>query len=77
MSGLPKAPPVRACPFCGVATDVPHETQAGCINALHEEIGRMRGILDALKPAGARELRDTGHQDPSSVRLVVSDGEAV
>ena len=30
------------CPFCGVATDVPHETQEGCIQALHAEIARMR-----------------------------------
>ena len=40
----------RACPFCGVATDVPHETQEGCIQALHVEITRMRGILDHLRP---------------------------
>jgi hypothetical protein len=39
------------CPFCGLATDVPHETQEGCIEALHVEIARMRGILDHLRPA--------------------------
>ena len=43
----------QACPFCGVATDVPHETQEGCIEALHAEITRMRGILDHLRPLGA------------------------
>ena len=43
----------RACPFCGVATDVPHETQAGCIEALHVEIARMRGILNHLRPVGS------------------------
>jgi hypothetical protein len=43
----------RACPFCGVATDVPHETQKGCIEALHVEIARMRGILDHLRPLPA------------------------
>jgi hypothetical protein len=36
-----------------VAAPVPHETQAGCIAALHSEIGRVRDILAALKPAGA------------------------
>jgi len=35
----------RVCPFCNVATDVPHETQAACIEALHGEIDRMRGLL--------------------------------
>ncbi len=44
--------PVQAklCPFCGLATDVPHETQQGCIDALHVEITRMRGLLDTVKP---------------------------
>jgi hypothetical protein len=35
-----------ACPFCGVATDEPHETQQACIEALQGEIARTRGILD-------------------------------
>ena len=47
----------QACPFCGVATDVPHETQEGCIEALHAEITRMRGILDHLRPLGALTTR--------------------
>lgn len=37
---------VRSCPFCGLATDVPHETQNGCIEALQREITRVRDILD-------------------------------
>ena len=46
MNGYSQAPVHgRACPFCGLATDVPHETQAGCISALHEEIDRVRGVL--------------------------------
>ena len=40
----------NACPFCGLATDVPHETQEGCIEALHEEIARVREILGLVKP---------------------------
>jgi hypothetical protein len=54
MSGSPKVPAsVRACPFCGLATDVNHESQEGCIAALHTEIARMRRILSLSKPAGA------------------------
>ena len=43
----------QVCPFCGVATVVGHETQAGCIEALQVEIARMRGILDHVRPLGA------------------------
>lgn len=42
----------KVCPFCGIATDVPHETQEGCIAALHGEIARMREILHHVKSAG-------------------------
>jgi coproporphyrinogen III oxidase-like Fe-S oxidoreductase len=56
----------RACPFCGVATDVPHETQEGCIEALHDEIARMRGILDRLRPLG-RLASPLDHPDDSGV----------
>ena len=52
MSGMPMVPASRSCPFCGVAAPVPHETQAGCIEALQSEIGRMRDVLAALRPAG-------------------------
>jgi len=39
------------CPFCGVVTEVPHETQAGCIEALNAEIARMRGVLEQVRSA--------------------------
>ncbi len=39
---------VTSCPFCGVGTDLPHETQAACIAALHAEIARMRQVVDRL-----------------------------
>jgi hypothetical protein len=39
------------CPFCGVVTDAPHETQAGCIEALNAEIVRMRAVLDQVHSA--------------------------
>jgi len=72
MSGKTKVPPAGACPFCGVATPVPHETQAGCIAALHSEIGRVRGILATLKPAGADRLADAPEDaEPASIRLSI------
>ena len=39
---------VTSCPFCGVGTDLPHETQEACIAALHAEIARMRRVVDRL-----------------------------
>jgi hypothetical protein len=36
------------CPFCGVAGDVPHETQQACIEALQAEIARTRRILENI-----------------------------
>ena len=40
----------NACPFCGILTDVPHETQQSCIVALHSEIARLRDLLESVKP---------------------------
>jgi len=37
------------CPFCGVETDVAHETQQGCIDALRSEILRVRDILQNVR----------------------------
>jgi hypothetical protein len=39
------------CPFCGVATDIAHETQESCIQALHAEIARMRAVLHHVQSA--------------------------
>ena len=36
------------CPFCGIASEVPHETQEGCIHALQAEITRTRQILESI-----------------------------
>ena len=40
------------CPFCGVVTETPHDTQEGCITALQLEIARVRHILELSQPAG-------------------------
>ena len=72
MSGKIKVPAAGACPFCGVATPVPHETQASCIAALHSEIGRVRGILATLKPAGTEPLaKAPDDAAPASIRLSI------
>ncbi|HMF60168.1 MAG TPA: hypothetical protein VK595_07345 [Vicinamibacterales bacterium] len=48
---------VTACPFCGVATDVPHEKQELCIAALRDEIARMRDLVRRVKnPPRLQEL---------------------
>ncbi len=74
MTGLPQVPlGVRSCPFCGMATDVPHETQEGCIAALNAEISRMRGLLAHLRPAGGRETAEPEPQAPEGIRLVLSN----
>jgi hypothetical protein len=51
---------------------VPHETQASCIAALHSEIGRVRGILATLKPAGTEPLaKAPDDAAPASIRLSI------
>jgi hypothetical protein len=49
---------------------VPHETQAACIAALHSEIGRVRDILAALRPAGADPKE--GSEDPPAEPIRLS-----
>jgi hypothetical protein len=43
---------MEACPFCGVIAETPHDTQEGCIEALHNEIAKAREALQqAQRPA--------------------------
>lgn len=50
------------CPFCGIASEVPHETQQACIEALHTEIERTKKILEnvtePLPPASIADEQD-------------------
>ncbi len=55
---------MMTCPFCGVATETPHETQAGCIQALHEEIAHMRAILDQVQSAEVPSPPEDVGSDP-------------
>lgn len=52
---MPELFPPRTCPFCGMPSSVPHETEARCIEALQAEIELTRQMLQ-LGPdaAGAR-----------------------
>ena len=43
------ARPVQVCPFCGLPSTLPHETQAVCVEALHREVDRVRDILNHVK----------------------------
>jgi hypothetical protein len=72
------------CPFCGVETEVPHETQQACIHALQAEIERMRSLLDRSRPLQAGPAgTETGDKDkqasvlpPSSaVKTRTADGD--
>ena len=54
---------MTACPFCGVPTDVPHETQALCIAALHGEIALMRAMVRRVKDP--QRGRDSFPREPS------------
>lgn len=55
---------MSVCPFCGLATGSPHETQAACIEALHAEISRVREIVEKRKepeePSAHPTLRVSG-----------------
>ena len=37
---------VVICPFCGVVSEVRHETEEACIEALQTEIARTRRVLE-------------------------------
>lgn len=51
------------CPFCGIVTEAPHETQQACIEALQTEIDRTRKILENVtEPLPSGSIADD--QDP-------------
>ena len=52
------------CPFCGVVTEVPHETQDACIDALNAEIGRLRSLLHRLEPLVPSNLPQSDDESP-------------
>ena len=54
------------CPFCGVETDVAHETQQGCIDALRSEILRVRDILQHVRTWEVPGAPETPEEEASS-----------
>jgi hypothetical protein len=59
---------MSTCPFCGIVTETPHETQKGCLNA---EIARMRAVLDQVRSTaapGATEPEEEDDQEPVQIR---------
>ena len=63
---------MSVCPFCGLATELPHETQAACIEALHAEISRVREIVEKRhepeEPSAHPTLRISGTRPTSGHR---------
>ena len=53
------------CPFCGVETDVAHETQQGCIDALRTEILKVRDILQNVRTFDVPGAPDNSGESPS------------
>jgi hypothetical protein len=56
---------VNACPFCGLVTGEPHETQEACIEALHAEIDRTRELLEHV-PARFPEAGEPTSDTPAA-----------
>ena len=54
---------MEPCPFCGVASPAPHESQAQCIEALQAEIARVREVLSHVHSAAVPVPQD---DDPAS-----------
>jgi hypothetical protein len=68
------------CPFCGVVTESPHETQEGCIEALHAEIARIRDVLSHVQSAEVpspapvdEEPEDEKGSDPGQTPFAAPD----
>jgi hypothetical protein len=58
---------VTSCPFCGVGTDLPHETQEACIAALHAEVMRMRQVVSRLNGVPSGSDSETPADSPGPV----------
>ena len=56
---------MSTCPFCGVVTETPHETQEGCIQALQAEIARVRDVLSHVQSVEVPQPReDSADEEP-------------
>jgi hypothetical protein len=59
---------MSVCPFCGLSTEIPHENQQGCLDALAAEIARLRSVLEHSEstavPSASEEEHDTPVPEP-------------
>lgn len=55
---------MAVCPFCGVATDGPHENQQGCLDALTAEIARLRAVLEHVQSAAVPGPLESDDPEP-------------
>lgn len=63
------------CPFCGIVSDGPHESQEACIAALHAEIERVRLVVDSLQNAAVPGPAEPAGDPFSPAPLDVVDDE--
>jgi coproporphyrinogen III oxidase-like Fe-S oxidoreductase len=61
---MPEPLPPRICPFCGMPSSVPHESQARCIEALKAEIELTRRLLQ--RGSGATDAPPRPSKDAQS-----------
>jgi hypothetical protein len=56
------------CPFCGVVSDSPHDSQKACIEALQSEIQTTRRVLTQVGesglPGGRPDAPNRGTEQP-------------
>ena len=53
------------CPFCGVVSDRPHDTQEACILALQSEIRQTRQALSQAAPPAAPASPEKAGREPT------------
>jgi hypothetical protein len=63
------------CPFCGIVTDAPHESQQACIDALHAEIDRVRLVVDCLQSAAVPLAAEFPAEETADSILAPEDDE--
>jgi hypothetical protein len=56
---------MSVCPFCGLPTEVPHESQQGCLDALTAEIARLRSVLEHSQSAAVPAPPEDEDDDPA------------
>ena len=63
------------CPFCGIVTEAPHESEEACITALQAEIDRVRGVVDCLQSSVVPLPAELPDDAPVPVPLTPAEDE--